>query len=182
MSAGPRGGLRRVVLIGFMGAGKTTVGRVLAGRLGWTFLDLDESIEARAGRSVAELFAQAGEAAFRELERSAAEASLGLERYVLAAGGGAWAQPATRELLARDALTVWLRCDFETALRRIPGDGSRPLAKSRERMRKLWAEREAAYGLADVAVDTSRLQPREAADEILRALPAAVRAEGQPSR
>ena len=89
-----------MVLVGFMGAGKTTVGRLLAQRLGWDFCDLDRRVEVRTGQSVAELFASRGEAAFREEERAAALGLLEREACVVAAGGGAWHEPATREVLA----------------------------------------------------------------------------------
>ena len=89
----------RVVLVGFMGAGKTTVGRRLARRLGYAFRDMDGQIEARAGRKVARIFEESGEAAFRALELEEARAASALEGVVVAAGGGAFAQPGTRALL-----------------------------------------------------------------------------------
>lgn len=157
----------RVVLVGFMGAGKTTIGKRLARRLGYRFEDMDRRIEEREGRTVASLFAERGEAAFRELEREEARAVAALSEVVVATGGGAFAQEATRGLLQQGALTVWLQCSLESALRRVPRDGSRPLAGNREIMRALLAEREPSYRMADVAVDTSKRTPREVVDRIV---------------
>ena len=146
---------QRVVLVGFMGSGKSTVGPLLAEMLGWDFLDLDRAIEARAARSVAEIFRQEGEPSFRLREREAALEQRDRTRLVVAAGGGALLDPATRESLRRRALLVWLRCDLDTALHRIRLDGSRPLLENRERMAQLMAEREACYRRADLAVDAA---------------------------
>ena len=157
----------RIVLVGFMGAGKSAVGRRLARRLKYRFVDLDHRIEKRAGKKIAELFREQGEAAFRAFELEEAAAVSELENVVVAAGGGAFAAPATRERLGKGALTVWLQCDLETTLRRVRADGSRPLAGNREIMRALLAEREPSYRLADVAVDTSRRTPREVVDRIV---------------
>ena len=161
---------RRVVLVGFMGAGKTTVGRVLARQLGWPFVDLDVLVEARAGRSITRIFEESGEAAFRQEEKAAAEEATHREQVVIAAGGGAFAQADTREVLRRGALTVWLRCGVDTLLRRIPEDGRRPKARNRERIGPLLADREPAYRLADIVVDTDSCAPDEAARAIARAL------------
>lgn len=158
----------RIVLVGFMGSGKSAVGRRLAQRIGYRFEDMDARIEARAGRAIAEIFAEQGEAAFRGLEEREARALREETRVVVATGGGAFAQPRTRALLQEGALTVWLRCSLATILRRVRLDGSRPLAGNREIMRALLAEREPSYRLADVTVDTSRLSSREVADRIVR--------------
>jgi len=157
----------RVVLVGFMGAGKSAVGRRLARRLRYRFVDLDRRIEKRAGKKIAELFREQGEAAFRALEQEEADAVSELRNLVVATGGGAFAAPATRERLQQGALTVWLQCDLETTLERIRPDGSRPLAGNREIMQALLAEREPSYRQADVTVDTSRRTPREVVDRIL---------------
>ena len=159
----------RIVLTGFMGAGKTTVGPLLARRLGWEFLDLDDDIVAVVGRSVAEIFATSGEAAFREAERQAAARASSRTRLVLATGGGAFTVPATRAVLQRGAMTVWLRCALDTLLARIPADGSRPLAENRATIGALLAGREASYALADLAVDTTTAAPEEVARIIAEA-------------
>jgi shikimate kinase len=157
----------RIVLVGFMGAGKSAVGRRLARRLGYRFEDLDRRIEKRERRTIAALFEERGEAAFRALEEEEARALSGIAGVVIATGGGAFAQPSTRALLQQGALTVWLQCSLEAALARIRPDGRRPLAGNREIMRALLAEREPSYRQADVAVDTSRLSTREVVDRIV---------------
>jgi len=160
----------RVVLVGFMGSGKTTIGRRLARRLGYRFEDMDRRIEKREGVTVARLFQERGEAAFRALEQEEARAVSTLSGVVVAAGGGAFAQEVTRALLQRGALTVWLQCSLESALLRVRPDGSRPLAGNHEIMRALLAEREPFYRQADVAVDTSRRTPHEVVDRIVELL------------
>jgi len=157
----------RVVLVGFMGSGKTSVGRLLARRLGYGFEDMDRRIEERAGRAIAEIFRDDGEEAFREREREDALALSRLRDRVVAAGGGAFTRPETRALLQEGALTVWLRCDLDRILARVPADGARPLAGNRDIMRALLAEREPFYRMADVAVDASSGTPREVADRIV---------------
>jgi len=156
-----------VVLVGFMGSGKTSVGRLLARRLGYGFEDMDRRIEERAGRTIAEIFRDDGEEAFREREREDALVLSRLRDRVVAAGGGAFTRPETRALLQEGALTVWLRCDLDRILARVPADGSRPLAGNRDIMRALLAEREPFYRMADVAVDASSGTPREVADRIV---------------
>ena len=159
----------RVVLVGFMGAGKSTVGPLVAQRLGWAFLDLDDDIEAVAGRTVPEIFARDGETAFRAAERAAAERAGRRERLVLATGGGAFTVPETRRVLQQGAMTVWLRCTLEAVLVRIPTDGSRPLAANRATIGPLLVGREPSYALADLTVDTTHMAPADVANIIAEA-------------
>ena len=157
----------RVVLVGFMGSGKSAVGRIVARRLGYRFEDMDLRIERRAGRTIAVIFEEEGEEAFRRLERDEALALSRLAERVVASGGGAFAQPETRKILQRGAVTVWLRCGIDQVFDRIPADGSRPLAGNRDIMRALLAQREPSYRMADVAVDASAGSPREVAERIV---------------
>ena len=145
----------RIVLVGFMGSGKSTVGRRLARQLGWGFLDMDERIEERNGRRVADIFREQGEAAFRQEELRVARELQTATRQVVATGGGAFAQAETREVLRAGAFTVYLAGDFEALARRVPADGSRPLAADREIMRRLLEEREPFYRSADLIVDAT---------------------------
>ena len=160
------GGRERIVLVGFMGAGKTTVGGLLAGLLGWDFVDLDRQVEARARKTVAAIFREDGEAAFRAAEQAAALALAGRRQLVIAAGGGAFVDPRTREALSRGALTVWLSCALPALLARIADDGSRPLAGSRATITALLQQREPTYATADLVVDTTDLAPPAAAQAV----------------
>jgi shikimate kinase len=164
--------VRRIVLVGFMGSGKSTVGRIVARRLGWGFVDMDERIEERAGRRIADIFRDQGEAAFRAEELAVAKELRTAERRVVAAGGGAFAQPATREALQEGSFTVYLAGDFATLAARVPADGSRPLAADREIMRRLLAEREPDYRLADLTVDATEAPESVAGRIVAAAFPA----------
>ena len=170
----------RVVLVGFMGAGKTTIGPMVAHRLGWSFIDLDDEVRAAAGRSVPEIFSALGEAAFREAERAAAERVCTREQLVLATGGGAFTIPETRRVLQHGALTVWLRCEIDTLMARIPADGSRPLAANRATILPLLVGREPSYALADLTVDTTRTAPADVARTVAEAVRGRREGEGTP--
>jgi shikimate kinase len=158
------------VLVGFMGVGKSTVGPLVAERLGWDFLDMDEQLEERLGMSVAEYFRARGEEAFRGEERQMALELLERERLVVAAGGGAFANDDTRNLLKRNAVTVWLRCDVDEIVRRVPADGRRPLAGNREIMTARLADREPSYREADVHVAAEDAEPGAVADRVVSAV------------
>ena len=159
-----------IFLVGFMGAGKTTVGRTLAEHLGYDFFDLDELIEARAGKSVQAIFAELGEEQFRSLEHEAIRACSDRSRAVIALGGGAYVSDENRMLLRTIGRTVWLDCPLEVCLRRIRGDTSRPLLGSEDDMRRLLEERRPAYAHADYVVETGELSPEKLVIEITRLL------------
>jgi shikimate kinase len=170
MRAALPSGRTRIVLVGFMGAGKTTVGRHLASILGWDFVDLDDHVVERAGKTVAAIFREQGEAAFRAAEHAAA-VELARRRFVvIAAGGGAFVSPDTRAALSAGALTVWLRCALPALLARIANGGNRPLAGSRETISELLTEREPTYRLADLLVDTTSAAPPDTAREVASAV------------
>jgi shikimate kinase len=171
----------RIVLVGFMGAGKSTVGRLVARRLAYAFEDMDNRIEAHTGRTIAAIFREDGEPAFRALEREEARTLSALPRRVVATGGGAFAQPETRALLQVKAVTVWLRCDLETALARLPVDGARPLAMNRDIMRALLAERESSYRMADVLVDAGGA-PEQVAERVVALVRGRLRGEAAAAR
>ena len=160
----------RIVLVGFMGAGKTTAGRRVAEILGWRFVDLDEAVATRAGKPVTEIFRDDGEAAFRALEHEAAVDATRDRFMVIAAGGGAFAADRTRAVLSAGAVTVWLRCALPVLLGRIGSGAGRPLAGSRETITALLTEREPLYRLADLVVDTSSAKAPEVAMEIASAV------------
>lgn len=190
MSSGPGAGTDppsgdlpdRIVLVGFMAAGKSTVGRLLARRLGYRFVDLDREVELRAGHPIPEIFRREGETRFRELE---AEATTALDPpaegesaasdaggVVVAAGGGWMARPELRDRWP-SALKVWLRVEPATVVRRVRDVASRPMLDPRDPLgsaRRLLAERREAYARADVAVGTDDLAPEEVAERVLREL------------
>jgi shikimate kinase len=145
-----------IVLVGFMGSGKTTVGRRLASVLGVAFADLDERIEEESGLAVRDWFARRGEPAFREAERAAlarALADFASQGGVIALGGGAFGDGRTRALLAGQARTIWLDAPLDAICERVPGDGTRPLFADPASVERLFAARAADYARADRRVD-----------------------------
>jgi shikimate kinase / 3-dehydroquinate synthase len=169
-----------VVLVGFMGAGKTTVGRILAERLGLSFVDSDVFLEHRSGRSIKDIFAAEGEAFFRELEhRTIAELVRG-EDAVLALGGGALGDRRTRGIL-RDAPVVYLRVGYAEAMKRVRNDEFRPMLR-RPDLETVYQARLPAYeDAADFTVDTADRRPDEVALEILDLLDALPKLPAQSS-
>ncbi|HXW04640.1 MAG TPA: shikimate kinase [Vicinamibacterales bacterium] len=160
----------KIYLVGFMAAGKTTVARALAGRLGWQAEDIDELIEARERRTVAEIFAKSGEPYFRGIERDILRVLLPLRHVVVATGGGTFADPENRAAINLDGLSVWLDVPFEALLARTPADGRRPLAADRLRLEQLFAARQAAYNMAHLHVDVGTAPAEEVAERILDAV------------
>jgi shikimate kinase len=147
----------RVYLTGFMGAGKTTVGRLLAESLGWPFVDLDSEVEGAAGMPVREIFAARGEAAFRELELEALRRTLDFDPAVIATGGGTPTLAAAQRLLRAQGLVVWLNPPFATLVARIGalGKTDRPLFQDEAQALELYGRRLPAYRLADLTIDVS---------------------------
>ena len=165
-----------VALVGFMGAGKTSVGRKLAERLGLAFVDSDLVIAARAGKSVAEIFAHEGEAHFRTLERETLELLAHERGLVIATGGGAFVDDRTRRLLLDTAFVVYLEAPFETIWARVGGSEERPLIRAgKERVRELYLKRVPFYRQAHVTVDSGR-----PVDEVVKAVEEAYHARARP--
>jgi len=148
-----------IYLVGFMGSGKSTIGRLLAEELGWSFADVDEDIEAEQRMTIAAIFEARGEEEFRRIETSAIEKRVRLvERgrpHVIALGGGAFVQQDNYRLLENNGVTIWLDCPLEVALRRVAGHEHRPLARDPARFAELYEARRAAYARADFRADTS---------------------------
>jgi shikimate kinase len=154
-----------------MGAGKTTVGRILASRLGVPFVDLDDAVTAAAGATVPEIFEREGEGGFREREVRALESLLGGDPAVIALGGGTLSRPDTREALRGRATLVYLRTGEDELRRRLAATdpATRPLLAGGF-PEELLRRREAVYATCDVVVDTDRLDPSAVADRIARLL------------
>jgi len=159
-------------LVGFMGCGKSTVGKLLAKRLGWDFIDLDSRIEEEAGATIAEIFEQRGEAEFRSMERRAllcqtAQVKSG-EPRVIALGGGAFAQPGNREAVDAAGLSIWIECPLEELWERVARSRERPLARGRDDFEALYNERRPHYEKADFRVLSGPESPETVVASILK--------------
>jgi shikimate kinase len=160
-----------IYLVGFMGSGKSTVGRMLADRIGWPFFDLDEEIEARERSTIADIFATRGEAEFRRIEAAA------LARHVravetgrpavMALGGGAFVSPANRELLFQNGVTIWLDCPLPIVEQRVRQASHRPLARDPGQFAALYQARRDVYRLAEIHLPVESDDPSIAVDQIL---------------
>jgi shikimate kinase len=158
-------------LVGFMGSGKSTVGRALAGRLGWDFCDIDDRIEAAQEATISRIFAERGEPEFRRIESQAIlDCVREIERghaTVVALGGGAFTLDANRTLLLQNGVTVWLDCPFEIVKRRVAQAEHRPLARDEEKFAGLYQARRAAYAQADYRIAIEDDDPAHPVEAIL---------------
>jgi shikimate kinase len=143
-------------LVGFMGAGKSTVARALGRRIGWRAEDIDDLIEARERRSVAAIFAQNGEAYFRQVERQVVADLTGQREVVVATGGGTFVDPDNRAAMLGAGAVAWLDIPLAKVIERVPADGRRPLAADRAQLEQLYHCRLPAYQLAHVRIDATR--------------------------
>jgi shikimate kinase len=162
---------KRVLLVGFMASGKTSVGKELASRLGWDFRDFDSVIEARADKSVSRIFSEDGEVEFRRLESEVAGELLARGQTVVASGGGWPAQPGSWQMVPADTMSVWLQVSPAVAIRRASAEGpTRPLLEGRdvsERATALLIAREKSYRRARYTLDTEQYDAVRLAAEIL---------------
>ena len=163
----------KIYLVGFMAAGKTTVARALAARLGWRAEDVDELIEARERRPVADIFARQGELYFRSIEREILRLLLPIRHAVVATGGGTFMDLENRAAINLDGFSVWLDVPFETVVARLPADGRRPLAADRGQMERLFTARQTAYAQAHLRLDAGSAAAEEIAERILERIPSA---------
>jgi shikimate kinase len=166
-------GKRSIVLVGLMGAGKSTVGRRLAARLGLPFRDADQEIEIAAGMTIPDIFAEHGEDYFRDGERRVIARLLQEGPAVLATGGGAYINPETRARIADAGLSIWLRADFEVLMRRVRKRSNRPLLQNPDpeaTMRRLMDARHPIYALADLVVDSREIPHDRVVQDALCAL------------
>lgn len=166
---------RSIVLVGLMGAGKTTVGRRLAQRLGLPFVDADTEIERAAGETIPEIFERHGEAVFRDGERRVIARLLEQGPQVLATGGGAFMDPTTRANIAARGISVWLKADLDILMRRVGRRSNRPLLKQgdpRGTMEKLMTARYPVYAEADITVESLEGPHETVVDEVMAKLDA----------
>jgi len=162
---------RHVLLIGLPGSGKSAVGRLVAEKLQAGFVDIDAIVERREGRPITMIFAEKGEAAFREMERKEVETALAGEPAVIAPGGGWAAQPGAIDAAKPHALVIYLHARPETATQRAAPEGTRPALSVEDpvaRMRLLQKEREPFYRSAHAQVETDRKSPPQVANEVVR--------------
>lgn len=159
-----------VYLVGFMGAGKTSVGRCLAELLGWTFIDLDEEIEKQEDTPIREIFRRRGEPCFREIERGQLERVSRLSAIVVALGGGAFCSDDNQAIVRSTGVSVWLNAPIELLYARCAGDAARPLFTTREEMESLLRNRLPLYQKADYVLDMASLSVDAAAERIFRFL------------
>ncbi|HXG88995.1 MAG TPA: shikimate kinase [Vicinamibacterales bacterium] len=157
----------KVYLVGFMGAGKTTVARALARRLDWKMEDIDERIEGRERRDIPTIFRQEGEPYFRGIEREELIALLPERGAVVATGGGTIVDAGTREMMLRDGAVIWLDAPFATILDRVPLDGRRPLAADRIEMERLYNQRFMAYSCAHLRIDVGKGSVEDLVEQIV---------------
>lgn len=161
-----------IYLVGFMGSGKSTIGRILADEIGWTFTDLDEEIERASGMTIGALFESRGEPEFRNIEHHSLHRAIQkVERgqpYVIALGGGAFAQPRNFDLLENNGISIWLDCPLELVERRVARHEHRPLARDINRFRQLYSDRLSAYRRADYRVEVCDADPKDNVAAILR--------------
>ncbi len=159
-------------LVGFMGSGKSAVGRLLADELGWFFADIDQDIEQAEGVSIVEIFEQRGEEEFRRIEQEALrkrirDVECG-KPMVVALGGGAFVDPANRKLLEERGVTVWLDCPFARICARVEGQTHRPLARDPEKFQRLYDDRRDAYSKAEHRIEADTDDTAAIVAEILK--------------
>ncbi|HEV2349115.1 MAG TPA: shikimate kinase [Terriglobia bacterium] len=160
---------RLIYLLGFMGSGKSTVGALVAQALGWPFIDLDVTIEAGQGRSIREIFEQAGEPFFRGIEHAALTEASKTEPAVIALGGGTFVQEANFKFIReRGGATIWLDSPMEDLVGRCAGMQNRPLFRDLNSFRQLLQQRLPYYQMAEYRVSTEGRGPREITEQILR--------------
>lgn len=177
-------GDRSLVMIGLMGCGKSAIGRRLSGCLSLPFLDADEEIEKVAGMSITDIFTKYGETHFRDREAKVIERLLGNGPQVLATGGGAFMNAATRQAIAEHGISVWLKAELPVLMRRVGRRSTRPLLKTDDPegvMRRLMAERYPVYAKADVTVESRDVPHEVIVNEIIEALSSCNRLDQHPA-
>jgi shikimate kinase len=153
-----------------MGAGKSTIGKALAKRLGYEFIDSDEIIESIAGKSIPHIFAEVGEAEFRRLEREALKSMSGRSRLVASLGGGAYVAEENRRILRDIGISIWIDCPFDLCWSRVSKETHRPLLKSYTEMAALLETRKPCYGQADLKIEIGSRPPAKVVREIIEVL------------
>ncbi|MBK5243700.1 MAG: shikimate kinase [Eubacteriaceae bacterium] len=160
-----------IALIGFMGTGKSTIGPLLAEKLGYQFIDTDTMVEEGLGMKISEIFKNQGERCFRDVEHRALKKALAMEKVVISTGGGAILLKENRKLLEENAFVVSLNCQPETIFQRLQGDQSRPLLKSIDpltEIKKIMANRHEYYEECDFQISTEEWTTKECCQKIIK--------------
>ena len=157
----------KIYLVGFMGAGKSTLAETLGAKLGWRVEDIDQLVERRERMSVTEIFSRHGEPHFRNVERALLAELLPTRHVVIATGGGTFADPANRSVINRDGVSIWLDVSLDRVIERVPADGRRPLAANRLGLEQLFHVRQAAYRHAHIRLDAERAATGELAERVV---------------
>ena len=157
----------KIYLVGFMGAGKSTLAKGLAARLGWRVEDIDTLVERREHRTVAEIFSRFGESHFRAVERVVLSDLLPARHVVIATGGGTYVDVDNRSLINRNGVAIWLDVSLKRVIGRLPTDGRRPLAADRFEMERLFRARQSAYRHAHVRLDAEVASTTELIERVL---------------
>jgi len=160
----------KIYLVGFMGSGKSTIARALAARLQWRSEDIDDLIERRERRTIADIFAKQGEPYFRSVEREMLKILQPIRHVVVATGGGTFADPENRAAINLDGVSIWIDVPLPDLLHRIPLDGRRPLAANRAELERLYLLRTDSYRLAQLRVTATRASVTAVVDRIIEAL------------
>ncbi len=175
---------RPIVLVGLMGAGKTSIGRRLAEKMGLSFVAADHEIEAAAGKTIADIFAEHGEAYFRDGERKVIARLMENGEQILATGGGAYMNPETRARIKEGGICVWLKADLGLLMKRVMKRNDRPLLRTADPeavMRGLIEDRYPVYAEADVTVECRDVQHAQMVNDVLRALARKAQSESAAS-
>lgn len=164
---------KNIFLVGFMGAGKSTVGKIVAEKIGYGFCDADTYIEEQAGTTITKIFADHGEDHFRDLESESTEALASGDKQVIATGGGVVQRDRNWDAMKAGGITIYLRATVESVWERIKDDNTRPLLQVEnpvDTARELLTKRTPMYEKADIIIDTDSLSPKQVAQEILTKL------------
>jgi shikimate kinase len=157
----------KIYLVGFMGAGKSTLATALSAKLGWQTKDIDQLIESREGMTVADVFSKRGEPYFRAVEHTILSQIVSIRRAVVATGGGTYANLTNRLIIDRDGVSIWLDVSLKRAAERLPDNGLRPLASDRSRMEQLFHARQASYRHAQIRLDAEHASAVELSNQII---------------
>jgi shikimate kinase len=160
--------MKNIFLVGFMGSGKSTVGKILAEKTGMAFVDIDEEIQKKEGMKIKEIFEKKGEKYFRDLEKEEIKRFSRKRNLVVSTGGGLGADPENMKIMKENGIVVWLDTPLEEVLKRCGDDNNRPLLKQPiDRLRKLFQERKNIYSLAHIHIKTENKVPKLIAEEIM---------------